>query len=263
VYPLFSGIAYSFTDRKLLTPGSFVGLKNYIDVFQNADFLSAIKFTLVFSIIGLVGSLVLGLLMALLLNADIPCRSFFRSALLIPWIVPAVVSVTCWRWMVLTDTSLVNVILSWFGIDPIYFLSNAKWAVILVCVLKIWKNFPFVAVTILAAMQGISKSLYEAASIDGASKLQRFRRITLPSIMPVITTCTVLLCIWCFNDFENVYLLTQGGPMGATTNIVIIAYNYAFTKNDIGMSAAMAIIQLIVILIFATISLRHQQRRES
>ena len=141
IYPLISGIAYSFSNKKLLGSGTFIGLKNYIAVFKSADFRNSIGFTLTFSISGVLGSFVFGLLAALLLNSNIPARSFFRSAMLLPWIVPSVVSVTCWRWMVLKDTSIVNAIITWFGGDPIYFLSDKTWAVVLVCALKIWKNF--------------------------------------------------------------------------------------------------------------------------
>lgn len=234
-------------------------MQNYIDMFKLPAFTSAIKFTLIFAVCGVVGSFILGLLAALLLNADIPCRGFFRAALLIPWIVPSVVSVACWRWMVIDQGSFVNVVLGWFGVDPIYFLSDQKWAVVLVCVLKIWKNFPFVAVSLLAALQGVNKNLYEAARIDGANKFQIFKSITFPYLIPVATTCGVLLCIWSFNDFENIYLMTQGGPLGATTNIIIIAYNYAFSKDSVGMSSSMAIIQLIVVMIFAMFLLRRQK----
>jgi multiple sugar transport system permease protein len=245
IYPLFSGITYSFSNKELLGSGTFIGLKNYIDVIQSADFRNSIGFTLTFSLSGVLGSFVFGLLAALLLNCNIPARSFFRSALLLPWIVPSVVSVTCWRWMVLKDTSIINVVIQWFGGAPIYFLSDQKWAVVLVCALKIWKNFPFVAVSVLAALQGVNRNLFEAARVDGANKWQVFWNITWPHLIPVITTTSILLCIWCFNDFENLFLLTQGGPLNSTTNIVILAYNYAFTKNAIGEASAMAILQMI------------------
>jgi len=262
IYPLLSGIAYSFTNKKLLGSGTFIGLKNYTDVFASEDFKKSIGFTLTFSISGVLGSFVFGLLAALLLNTNIPARSFFRSAMLLPWIVPSVVSVTCWRWMVLKDTSIINAIITAFGGDPIYFLSDQKWAVVLVCALKIWKNFPFVAVSILAALQGVNRNLFEAARLDGANSWQVFWNITWPHLIPVATTTTILLCIWCFNDFENLFLLTQGGPMNATTNIVILAYNYAFTKNSVGKASAMAILQLIVVLTFSLISMRNQKQVE-
>lgn len=262
IYPLVSGIAYSFTDKKLLGSGSFIGLNNYIKVFQSDDFRDSIAFTLIFSVAGVSGSFFFGLLAALLLNANIPARSFFRSALLLPWIVPSVVSVTCWRWMVLKDSSIVNTVIQWFGGDPIYFLSDKKWAVVLVCALKIWKNFPFVAVSILAALQSVDRTLFEAAKLDGANNWKVFWHITWPHLIPVVTTTTILLCIWCFNDFENLFLLTQGGPMNATTNIVVLAYNNAFIKNKIGRASAMAIIQLVVVLAFSVFSMRMQKQNE-
>lgn len=260
IYPLFSAVIRSMKNGTLLSEGEFVGLQNYRALFQLGEFSSALQFSLLFALICVPCAYLVGLGIALLLNMDIPCRGFFRAALLVPWIVPSVVSVVCWRWMVIDRSSMINVILGWFNIGPIYFLSDKKWAVVTVCIVKIWKNFPFVAISLLAALQGIDMNVLEAAKIDGASTWQTFIKIKLPYLLPVSAVCMVLLTIWSYNDFDNLRMLTNGGPLGRTTNMMILAYNYAFTKNNLGMSCAMAMVSLVVIMFFSQFMLKMQEQ---
>ena len=158
------------------------------------------------------GSWALGLALALLLNQDIPARGFFRVALLLPWIIPSIVSIVSWRWLISDQTGLVNVALGAFGIRPIYFLSTGRLATFSVIVVKIWRSFPFMMLSLLAALQTINHESYEVASIDGAGSWQSFRFITLPQLMPISIVLWILMTIWSVNDFETPWLLTQGGP---------------------------------------------------
>ena len=135
-------------------------------------------------------------------------------------------------------------------------------AIVIVCIVKIWKNFPFVAVTLLAGLQSISSDLIEAARIDGASRWETFIRIKIPLLSPVSAVCGILLIIRSFNDFDIIYMLTNGGPLGNTTNMMLLAYNYAFTKNQLGMSTAMAIVALIIVSGFSLVMMHYQKQED-
>jgi ABC-type sugar transport system permease subunit len=258
IYPLFAGLLYSFKNGSMLNSGNFIGLENYIILFTMPDFLQALRFSAIFAVVSLTGCYVIGMLIALLLNGNIPFRGFFRATLLIPFIVPSVVSVVSWRWLLVSQDSPINHMLGMFGVKPIFFLSDQKWTIAVVCIIKIWKNFPFVALSLLSAMQSISQDVYEAAKIDGANKKNLFYYITLPLLAPVSAVCCIMVTIWSFNDFDIIRMLTNGGPIGATTNIVLLAYNYMFTKYQLGVSSSMAIITLLIIMIFSNFLLKHQ-----
>jgi len=260
IYPLFTGLSYSFRDGTLLEMGDFVGLQNYIRVFQMPSFASAVKFSLMFSVISVFGSYSLGLGIALLLNTDLPGRSFFRAAILIPWIIPSVVSVVAWRWLLGDQNSIANAALGLFGIKPILFLADPFWAVISVSIVKIWRSFPFMMVSILAVLQTIPAEQYEAADLDGANSFQSFRYVTWPNLTSITVVCAILMTIWSVNDFDTIYLLTNGGPFEATQNIINLAYRYAFTKNDISASSAMAIIAMLFMMILSTIMMKKQNK---
>lgn len=262
MYPLISGILYSLKDSTLFDDGSFVGLESFMRVLSMPAFWRAMRFSAEFSILGVAGSFAIGLLLALLLNNDIPARSFFRAALLIPWIVPSIVSVVAWRWLLGDTSGMANMILGWFHIKPILFLADRNWAVISVSVVKIWRSFPFIMISILAVLQTIPGEQYEAARIDGANRRQTFRFVTWPNLVPITIVCGILMTIWSVNDFDTIYLLTNGGPFEATQNVVVMAYKYAFVKNDISAGSAMAIITMVVLMILANIVMKVQRSQE-
>jgi multiple sugar transport system permease protein len=260
LYPLATGFWYSLQDGTLLQTGSFIGLENYVRLFSLADFHHALWFSFIFALFGVLGSWALGLVLALLLNQEMPARGFFRVALLLPWIIPSIVSIVSWRWLISDQTGLVNIMLGWFGLGPIFFLSSEKWAVFSVIVVKIWRSFPFMMLSLLAALQTINRDMYEAASIDGAGRWQVFRYITLPYLMPISIVLWILMTIWSVNDFETPWLLTQGGPSNATENLSVLAYRYTFNRSDLGIGAAIAFFTMLVLMIFAIGLLRRQQR---
>lgn len=260
LYPFAVGFYYSLQDGSLIKSGDFVGLANYLELFAKPDFLHAVWFSAIFAFFSVVGSWLVGLGLALLLNMDIPLRGFFRVALLLPWVIPSVVSVVSWRWMISDQTGLVNVILHFFGVRPIYFLSTGPLAILSTIIIKIWVSFPFMMLSILASLQAISKELYEAASIDGAGTWHSFRNITLPNILPISTVLWILMTIWSVNDFETPWLLTQGGPSNATQNLSVLAYKYTFYHSSVGLGAAVAFFTMCVLTIFAIILLRQQNK---
>jgi ABC-type sugar transport system permease subunit len=261
IYPFATGFFYSLQDGTLLRAGEFVGLANYVQLFNMPDFQHALWFSAVFALFSVFGSWALGLALALLLNQDIPARGFFRVALLLPWIIPSIVSIVSWRWLISDQTGLVNVALGALGIRPIYFLSTGQLATFSVIVVKIWRSFPFMMLSLLAALQTINHESYEVASIDGAGSWQSFRFITLPQLMPISIVLWILMTIWSVNDFETPWLLTQGGPSHATENLSVLAYRYTFNLNNVGIGAAVAFFTMLVLMIFAITLLRRQREQ--
>ncbi len=261
LYPFATGFYYSLQNGTLLQAGTFIGLANYVQLFTMADFLHALWFSAIFALFGVFGSWVIGLGLALLLNQEIPARGFFRVALLLPWIIPSIVSIVSWRWLISDQNGLVNVMLGALGIKPIFFLSTGPLATFSVIVVKIWRSFPFMMLSILAALQTINRESYEAASIDGAGSWQSFRFITLPQLLPISIVLWILMTIWSVNDFETPWLLTQGGPSNATENLSVLAYRYTFNLNNVGIGAAIAFFTMLILMIFAITLLRQQRER--
>jgi multiple sugar transport system permease protein len=262
LYPFVTGVVYSLREGSLLRLEGFVGLSNYVSLLDNLDFRHALWFSAVFAVSSVVGSYTIGLGLALILNQNMPGRGFYRVALLLPWIIPSVVSVASWRWMIADQNGLVNRILDVFGVGPIFFLSTENWAMFSVIMIKTWRSFPFMMVSCLAALQSIDHTLYEAAKIDGAGRWQSFRDITMPQITGISVVMWILMTIWSVNDFETPWLLTQGGPSGATENLIVLAYKYTFTRNDVGLGSAIAVVSMIILMGLATLMLRQQSTEE-
>lgn len=261
-YPFITGFLYSLRDGSLLKAGDFVGLANYAALWRMPDFRYALQFSALFAICNVIGSYVVGLGLALLLNKDVPGQGFFRVALLLPWIIPSIVSIVSWRWMIADQNGLFNQALGIVGLGPIYFLGSEDTAIFSVIMIKIWRSFPFMMVSCLAALQSIDRDLYEAAAIDGAGRWQSFRDITLPQIAGISVVMWILMTIWSVNDFETPWLLTQGGPSNATENLIVLAYKYTFTRNDVGIGSAIAFVSLIILMALAIVLLRRQAANE-
>jgi ABC-type sugar transport system permease subunit len=257
-YPFINGVSFSFHKGTLLGTGAFVGLGNYLRLFNSPSFYNSLWFSFIFAFCNVLASYVLGLVLALFLNLDFPGRGFCRVALLVPWIVPAVVSIVSWKWLIADRGGLVNIILDSFGVGPIYFLSQSGWAMVAVIVIKIWRSFPFMMLSLLAALQVIDKSLYEAGRIDGATNWQLFCHITLPHLKNISIIQAILMIIWSINDFETPFLLAQGGPSSATENLILLSYRYTFGRNDVGLGSAVAILTLIILMVLSTIMMRQQ-----
>jgi ABC-type sugar transport system permease subunit len=259
-YPFINGVSFSFHKGSLLGTGAFVGFGNYLRLFNSASFYNALWFSFIFAFFNVLISYVLGLALALFLNLDFPGRGFCRVALLIPWIVPAVVSIVSWKWLIADRGGLVNILLGSIGVGPIYFLSQSGWAMVAVIVIKIWRSFPFMMLSLLAALQVIDRSLYEAGRLDGANHWQLFRHITMPHLKNISIIQAILMVIWSINDFETPFLLTQGGPSNATENLILLSYRYTFGRNDVGLGSAIAILTLIVLMVLSTIMMRQQAK---
>jgi len=261
LYPFVNGLYLSLTNSSLLGSGSFVGLASFKTVISNAEFAQALQFSVLFAVCAVFGSYIIGLLLALLLNTDVWARGFFRAALLIPWVIPPIVSIVSWRWM-LDQGGLINSILGTVGLAPIYFLSSTTWAQVAVIVVKIWISFPFMMVTCLAGLQGIPQELYEAVAIDGGGRWAGFQHITVPQIRMISIISWLLMTIWSVNDFTTIWLLTQGGPVDATENLIVLAFKYAFQVGSVGLGAAVSIITMVLMLCVGVVLLRIMPSQE-
>jgi ABC-type sugar transport system permease subunit len=260
-YPMALGLNYSFSSGSLLRPGGFIGLANYIKLLESPNFYSALQFSVGFAIANVIGCYVVGLGIALLMQRGVPGQGLFRVLFLLPWIVPSLVAVVSWRWLVSDESAFVNRIIKAFGGSPIFFLSTSGWAIFIVIVIKVWRSFPFMMLSLLAALQSIDRTLYEAAAMDGATPIQMFRYVTLPQIRNISIVLCLMMTIWSVNDFDTPWLLAQGGPANATQNLVILAYRYTFDRNDVGMGAATSFVTLFGLMVLVFFLLRLQRKK--
>jgi len=242
LYPFFYAIWLAFSDKVVGSPGKFVGLRNFIYVLAWPQFSTAVMNTVVFTVSAVAIKFVLGMAVALVLNQPIRGRNFFRAFLLLPWVMPAFVVYLVWRWLYDPLSGLINYALIDLGLiaSPIAFLSDRGTAMGSVIVAHAWRNFPFYAISFLAGMQTISQELYDSAQVDGASRVQQFRFITLPGLYHIIGVGLLLTTIQTANAFEPVYLLTGGGPSDATMVYTMLVYVMGIVNLRLGEAAAVS-----------------------
>ena len=261
-YPLIYAGIQATHNGSLLDTGEFVGLDNFATVLASEAFWKAARFTLIFTIVGVFGSWLLGLGLALLLRTKIPAGGTFKVLLLLPWVVPIVVSSTAWNWLVGTPDSLIPSICRNLGLGTPLFLADPTLAAITVCIFKVWVSFPFMMMMTSAALASVDTTVYEAASMDGATRFQQFSGITLPLIARSTYISWILMTIFCVNDFPTIYLLTGGGPVDATTSLVVLAYRTVFQDFQTGPGVAIAFLMTITLVVVSVILYR-QIRKSS
>ena len=240
LFPLVKAFIQSLHQGTLVDQGTFVGFQNYIDNLTSPTFWKAARFTVVFTIVGVFGSWAVGLALALLLRTRIPGGGIFKVLLLLPWVVPIVVSSTAINWLVATSSSPIPRLFVKLGLPEPLFLANPTWAAILVCVFKVWISFPFMMMMSSAALASVDESVYEAARMDGATGVQQLRWITLPMIARSTYISWILMTIFCVNDFPTIFLLTGGGPIDATNSLVVLAYRTVFQNQQVGPGVSIA-----------------------
>jgi multiple sugar transport system permease protein len=261
LYPLLRGIYLSFTSYSLvnLTAGvPWVGLDNFKTLLSSPAFFEVWVTTIIFVVGSVAGQFLLGFITAIVLNQSIISRNLFRGVLLTPWVVPTVVSALLWKWIFNQQYGMFNYILNSLGIIPnfIAWIGNPQTALFAVILANIWKGFPFHMIVLLAALQTIPTDIVEAAVIDGATALQRFRYITLPYLRYIIMIDLLISIIWTFQSFTTIWTMTEGGPITATTTLAISIYRTAFQAFDMGMGAAIGTIWLVVMMIFSVVFVR-------
>ena len=252
--PFVRAVYWSFTNKVVGSKPSFVGVANYIRIFHDKIYWKSFFNTLVYTCGCIAAKFLLGLLWAVLLNQDLKGKGFFRTALLIPWALPGMVAAMTWRWMYDGTYGIINSLLLHSGIisTPIAWLSDPKLTLLSTMIVNVWRGVPFFMFSILGVLQTLDKQMYEAAIIDGAGIFQQFFHITIPNIANVLMVTTLLSTIWTFNDFENVWLVTGGGPLYSSSTIATYTYDMAFIQNYLGraLSLAVSVIPILLILMF-------------
>ena len=260
-YPLVETFILSFTDASLRKVTNWVGWVNYEKIF-NATFAEVIIRTFIWTFFSVALKMIIGTFGAAMLNTAVPGRSLFRLLTMPPWVVPMAIGIFMWGWMYNGQFGMISGLLQRFGLvdGPVAFLAygrSAFWATI---VTDVWIGVPMVTIYFLAAMQAIPKDLYEAAWTDGASRWTRFRRITLPLMSPAIITMSMLSLIATFNSFDIIWILTQGGPSGQTTTMIIDTYQVAIGSKKYGEGAARAVVICIFLSLFCLAYFRVTRR---
>ncbi|WP_342076944.1 sugar ABC transporter permease [Yoonia sp. SS1-5] len=251
-WPLFETFRLSFTNASLRPGEKYVGFENYVEIFED-DFWEVITRTFIWMFFGVLIKIILGVTGAVLLNAALPGRGLFRVLIMPPWIVPIAIGVFMWSWMYNGQFGMISGVAQKIGLlsGPFEFLAYKNSSFIATIVTDVWVGTPLVSLYLLAAMQSVPNELYEAAWTDGAGRFYRFRRITLPLIAPSIFTMALLSAIWTFNSFDIIWILTEGGPRGATTTMIIDTYKTAISRFRFGEGSARAVMILICLTAFS------------
>jgi multiple sugar transport system permease protein len=262
-YPLGLGTWLGFTDAKIGRPGEWIGIENYQFLWGDEVTRLALFNTLFYTIVASILKFFLGLWLAVLLNERIPFKSFFRAAILLPYIVPTALSAIAFWWMFDAQFSVISWVLTRLGwihgyIDFLGDPWNARFSVIAA---NVWRGVPFVAITLLAGLQTISPSLYEAAAIDGATGWHRFYYVTLPLLTPIIAVVMTFSVLFTFTDFQLIYVITRGGPLNATHLMATLSFQRAISGGALGEGAAIAIAMVPFLLAAIMFSYFGLQRR--
>jgi multiple sugar transport system permease protein len=241
-YPLGLGFWLGMTDASIGQPGGFIGLGNFVSLAHDPIFWLSVFNTIFYTVVASALKFALGLYLALLLNRRLPLKSLVRAIVLLPFVTPTVLSAIAFWWIYDPQFSIISWSLIKLGLIHQYidFLGspwNARWSVIAA---NVWRGIPFVAITLLAGLQTISPSLYEAATLDGAGPWQRFRFVTLPMLSPIIAVVMTFSVLLTFTDFQLIYAITRGGPINATQLMATLSFQRAITEGRLGEGAAIA-----------------------
>ncbi|MGI9382656.1 MAG: carbohydrate ABC transporter permease [Methyloligellaceae bacterium] len=259
-YPVVQAIRMAFYSVNPLRPGqdSFVGLDNFYTIFNDPLFWDSFFQATVWTLSSIFLQTILGVALALLLHAPLKGISIFRGLLLFPYIVPTVVIALIWRWMFNPEIGIVNHSLKSIGLiaENIYWLSTPSLAMASTVLLNVWKYTPFVIICVLAKLQTIPIELYDAAKVDGARAWRRFIDITLPQLKEVLIVVVVFRTIWTFNKFEEIYLLTKGGPGTSTFNLAIYSFEQSIANLRMGVGAATAVVMMVFLFLGSVLYLR-------
>jgi multiple sugar transport system permease protein len=264
-YPFVKGVELSVTDAKVGVPGVFVGLNNFIALAQDSIFRVALWNTVVYTAVTTVFKLAFGLWLALLLNRHFKGKALTRAFVLLPFIIPTVLSTFAWKWMFDPTFSVINWALFRLGLitGRINWLGDPDLALISVIIVNIWRGVPFYAISLLAGLQTISPELDDAAAIDGARPWQRFWHVTWPLLLPVTMVVVLFSIIQTFADFQLVYVLTGGGPANATQLFATYAYQIGIGTGLLSQGAAISLAMFPVLLVVVIVQLLYIRRVET
>ena len=259
VYPFCLGLYYSFTSYWLQYPNRFrfVWLDNYLNLVEEPLFARAFEFTLGFTLVAVTIQVGLGLAVALLLHARIPGRGAIRALMLLPLMMPPVITALMWKIMMAsTNAGILNYLLSFLGVDPVNWFGSPQGAIVSILIIDTWGNLPFVSLILLGALQALPTEPYEAARVDGASPAATLRYLTLPLLSPFILLAVTFRTMDSLRIFDVIYATTMGGPNDATTNLLIMSYQFAFQWYQMGKGMAQAIVLLLLVVAASYLLLR-------
>ncbi len=257
VGPALYAVSLSFYDMPSLTAAPvWVGLGKYAEVLASAEFWNAMWNGILYAGLSIVLQVVLGIGFALLLNQNFIGRTLLRGLAFLPYLLPTVVAVLVFKWMVDGSLGIITILMDDWGLPPIWWFETETASMVSVILISVWLWTPFVTTTFLAGLQTVPSQLYEAARVDGAGPVRRFFHVTLPSLRPILTVVILLRAVWMFNKFDVIWLTTGGGPLGATEHLPVLAYREAFALYDIGTGAAVATISFVVLMVAVAIYFR-------
>jgi len=264
-YPFFKGIMLSVTDTRVGVPGHFVGLQNFVNIWNDGIFRVAVWNTCVYTAVATVFKLALGLWLAVLLNHHFKGKAITRAFILLPFIIPTVLSTLAWKWMFDPTFSVINWGLFRLGLihARINWLGDPNLALISVIIVNVWRGVPFFAISLLAGLQTISPELHEAAAIDGARPWQRFLHVTWPLLLPVTLVVMLFSVIQTFADFQLVYVLTGGGPANATQLFATYAYQIGIGTGLLSQGATISLAVFPVLLLVVIVQLFYIRKAET
>ena len=254
VGPALYAISLSFYEQPSLTADPvWVGLSNYAKVLTSDEFWNALGNGFFYAGVAIFLQVVLGIGFALLLHQPFRGRTLLRGLAFLPYLLPTVVAVLTFKWMIDGSLGIVTIVMDELGLPPIYWFETEQAAMMSVILVSVWLWTPFVTTTFLAGLQTVPTQLYEAARVDGAGPIRRFFHVTLPTLRPILTVIILLRGVWMFNKFDIIWLTTGGGPLGATEHLPLLAYRQAFTLFDIGSGAATATLSFVVLMVIVTL----------
>lgn len=253
--PLGYIVYLSFTDWDFMSPDKlFVGLDNYSYLLTNSEFYRSLKVTLLFGLGSVIPTIVGGLALAMLMNSKIKSSGLFRTLLFSPWVTPTVAVSIAWSWIFEPEVGLANLLLGWVGVSPIGWLRDANWALVAVLIVTLWKSIGWSMVFYLVALRNLPSDLLEAASIDGAGSWDKFRSITLPLISPTTFFLSIILTIQSLQAYDQINVMTQGGPAGSTRTLLYMYYQSAFESFNVGEASSIAVVIILICVLLSGVS---------
>ena len=246
-YPIIGSFYLGFTDWDLLRTPKFIGLSNFSEALSDPGLIRIVVNTVLFSVIYVIGVMVIGLFLALMVNQKLPGTNFFRAAYYLPVITSAVAIGIIWSWILSPQVGILNILVKSVGLKPPNWLGDTHWALLTVSVIQVWKMAGYYMVLFLAGLQSIPDSVKEAAVVDGANSLQLFFHVTLPMLSPTTFFVLTVAMIDSFKNFELIYTMTRGGPQSSTTTLVYDVYVYGFVHYRMGYASAVAYVLMVLV----------------
>jgi multiple sugar transport system permease protein len=262
LYPTLRGVYLSFTEFRVLTPPTWVGLDNFVELVGDSVFWQALGVTVYFVVVAVGLTMLFSVVTAAILHR-LTTSTVIRGLIILPFLISTVVAATVWSWMLDTQLGVVNLVIEFFGGDGQQFLSSRAWAIPTIALIHVWKNLGYTSIIIFAGLQTIPPTIYEAGRIDGANERQMFTRLTLPLLRPIIALVLVLNVIGAFQVFDIIAVTTKGGPANASNVLQMYIYSKAFGQFDFGYASAMSMALFVILILITFFQMRMLRANES